>query len=151
MLDNLTSPNYTYSMTNNHLLKFRVWDTEENKFCDLKDLSNGRIYGKNGEHLLSLDQDGVLCHNHNHTFVFQQFTGLLDKNGKEIFEGDIVKYHYCYHLIVEGNSVGEVKFENGRVTPILSHVEDEDDFYSYIVSEIEVIGNICQNLNLLEK
>lgn len=41
--------------------------------------------------------------------VFQQFTGLLDKNGKEIYEGDLLSFRYLDH---GGEFTGEVKYSD---------------------------------------
>ena len=91
-----------------------------------------------------------------------QYTGLKDKNGKEIYEGDIIKMHYFfdnYDLIIigafedEANLIGIVKCE------LLDgfYVKDIDDNgRSYLqwvqetTEELEVIGNIYDNPELLE-
>jgi len=79
-----------------------------------------------------------------------QFTGLKDKNGKEIFEGDWLKEYWkpCGDdAVVCGEYVGEVFYEDaGYWTRSKNHhhaITETCDSY-------EVIGNIYQNKNLLE-
>ena len=68
-----------------------------------------------------------------------QYTGLDDKNGKEIYEGDIVKYE---------NMTGKIMFFNGSF--ILSDLEETEEWELGVINEeVEIIGNIYDNPELL--
>lgn len=74
-----------------------------------------------------------------------QYTGLLDKNGKELFEGDIVLGKD--QLVRELEIRGYIGHQNGSfviVGDIITH-------YRWIDYEVEVIGNIHDNPELLEE
>jgi uncharacterized phage protein (TIGR01671 family) len=77
--------------------------------------------------------------------VFMQYTGLKDKNGKEIYEGDIVIYQMLEGTIIHDVTeyIEEVHFVDGSF--------DVDGAPLYVVSEgCEVIGNIYENPELLQ-
>ena len=74
----------------------------------------------------------------------QQFTGLKDKNGKEIYEGDIVDWPNY-----EGKLLYLVEFSEGRFGLNLSN--DGFGFTIKISEECEVIGNKFENPELLEE
>lgn len=90
-----------------------------------------------------------------------QYTGLTDKNGKRIWENDIVSNKWCF---MRGNSViryGEYKdfhmpekFKCGNLGFYLEHVDMRESTYTrkdmmYFAENCEVIGNIFDNLELL--
>nr|DAT21673.1 MAG TPA: YopX protein [Caudoviricetes sp.] len=108
----------------------------------------------------------------NNDIHLMQSTGLKDKNGKEIFEGDILKFNdewaeYCYEGYVDGSVEGinyvevvrsEACFEFGKTkfpdSSLFILMEDERlNFKDLIKSEdfgFEILGNIYENPELLE-
>ena len=116
--------------------KFRAW-TEEGK---------AMYYGvypfKDGTLLLSYDEiafDEVPASD----FILMQSTGLKDKNGKEIYEGDTVRFSLT-------DGFNYVTNEDGVVTYKLGAFYVVNDLAEYLISdintnEVEVIGNIYEN------
>ena len=76
-----------------------------------------------------------------------QFTGLTDKNGKKIFEGDIIEHHAQGNIIVNRGVVvwdaseGRFAYQLRTMLP---------GFYMHNPETVEVIGNIHDNPELLE-
>ena len=84
-----------------------------------------------------------------------QFTGLCDKNGKKIFEGDIVKYHCEACVGVKPvELIGQIYFNSADCFFCIHYNSHNgficDDYLSDIL-DCEVIGNIHDSPELLEK
>lgn len=75
-----------------------------------------------------------------------QCTGLKDKNGKLIWENDIVRVKYSDGF----EEITEVAYSKNGYSPYLNEYECEDCCSYCEVTEIEIIGNIFDNPELLE-
>jgi len=120
-------------------IKFRAWNKKE-KFLDT-------AWSIDFEH-------GEVCHRaHNMSdlddCILMQYTGLKDKNGREIYEGDIVRL--CYNGFYNNVEIfkGEVIFEEGSF-----EVKAKGEYTCLHdgtgLTTSEVIGNIYENKELLE-
>jgi hypothetical protein len=109
-------------------IKFRAWDEEEKKMLEYIPIGAVSSGG-------NLEMIGT-------ALAIMQFTGLLDKNGTEIYEGDIVRHGNLVGSIVWNQSKAQFGFfvMGGDMTP--DHVE--------VSSKPEVIGNIYEHPELLK-
>lgn len=140
-------------------IKFRVYDKD-----------NKKMYNQD-EFILTFDtvgEDVYLSKNDEviplYSYELMQYTGLKDKNGIDIYEGDVIKvirkhWNNCgkEHLEKIAEEIGEVVFyknlqvslktkekEGTLYQPFLWIFADEED------CEIEIIGNVYENKDLLK-
>ena len=122
-------------------IKFRAWDKENEKMMKVSSL-----HLENKE--ISVKENGTF-----HLFRMQdlmQYTGLKDKNSKEIYEGDIVLIKLDETSTWYKTVVG---FKKGA---FIANLIDKEDYvyifhHGFTDDDFEIIGNVYENKNLLEE
>lgn len=121
----------------NRQIKFRAWDIKNNKYAQYEK-------GKNCEYSPFKGMENEFNFVNENDFVFEQFTGLIDKNGVEIYEGDLIKIS---HPFKDRSFTGAVEyFEHGFGCKNFnfSHFDNPCDIFSEGTEYIEKVGNIHQ-------
>lgn len=165
----------------NRQIKFRIWDKVNNKFLwffsnDLFDT----IFAQSHSDGPIIQARGKIFIRSNIDYEINQFTGLHDKNGKEIYEKDILKQIYypmgADKKIIEYYKIGvviygshffglQLKIEGTNVldeSKKLSHHRTRKEVYKHpsaggdwvdnsFYGEYEIIGNVYENQELLNK
>ena len=138
-------------------IKFRAWDGKDKvmKFFNFFDIHCGIHHPNHWK-----DNTGLACELtdiERYTNGVMQYTNLKDKNGKEIYEGDIVEHGSCKTVVTfrEGQFVGINKGQNGRFI-FTKTVEKKFELDAYTHENYpykttwKIIGNIYENPELIK-
>ncbi|VQB72752.1 phage protein [Streptococcus pneumoniae] len=150
--------------------KFRVWHYELGRLMSVKCMFFQDSEIEEFELNDALMNDCITAYPDE--IELMQSTGLKDKNGKEIFEGDILKFNdewneYCHEGYVDGSVEGvnyvevvkgEACFEFGKTrypeSSLFIYMEDEHLSFAELVKDkdfgFEIIDNVYENPELLE-
>ena len=133
----------------NRELKFRIWDGKKFLYN-----SHNSIYDR--EHIYLNIDGSKYCRygnqNYHLNLVVQQFTGLKDRNGKDIYEGDVLLYSLSYQEVATygtNNDINEVIFESGSFKLLGGDLLSELVDYDGMTLREEIIGNIFENPDLI--
>ena len=125
-------------------LKFRIWDSISQKYYDESD-----------EPVLEFmhEQDGIVLDYNNYSdeivYTIEQFTGLVDRNGEEIFEGDVLK-------LAGFRGVFRVRYVKAHAMFIAEQIENNYSnakavpFSDLSRDEMVIVANIHENGDLLK-
>ena len=121
----------------NREIKFKVWDLYRCKMKNLKTISFEFTNTKDS--LITANSDNGEVTDIGSRFILMQYTGKKDKNGKEIYEGDIIEKHFEKY---------EVLFHNCEW--VFTKLKDyyKEQFYKlnfFDDENFEIVGNIYEN------
>lgn len=122
-------------------IKYRAWDEKRKEYVKIVGVIDANT-------IITYDEEGRYKEA---KVVVEQYTGLTDKNGKEIYEADIIKCHSQ-----DTNPVGRVMYlaewcayEIVSYDPEDCRVYNLESFSPTVNGYLEVIGNVHENKELL--
>ena len=134
-------------------IKYRAWDKETKEMREITGLhffESGKLssisYDSTGGEVQDIDVK---------FFEVMQFTGLKDKNGKMIWEGDILEYDgetckHCNKLLYDGHKPYVITWKDAEFS--CDEINSENFMATCIwPTSMKIIGNIYENKDLLEE
>lgn len=124
--------------------KFRAWDKTRNEWSNgFFIYSEGGLYtpnyGFNRKHLKN--RTDVYPIVKQERFILMQSTGLFDRDGKEIFEGDVVR--------ILDEKLSKIYYSDGAFC--VDILNGGTPLHAFLSEQLEIIGNIYKNPELLEE
>lgn len=123
--------------------KFRVWDTVKNAMSEVQAIvyTDERVYPVYSKTIRRFIPFGEV--------ILMRSTGLFDKNGVEIFEGDVVRIG-----TLEGTPIGAIEFDKSNacfeIPNNKKYVFGGEYVTDFHAKYFEIIGNIYEDAELLE-
>ena len=129
-------------------IKFRAWNSEEKKMVKVDSI----CFNENG--LIDITCEGSYegsYYDPVDEYIIMQYTGLKDKNGKEIYEGDIIAVGVTKSINIERRDCPKYKiiFTDGYFG--MKYLPDKELTMMYCTEDSEIIGNIYENPELLKE
>lgn len=129
-------------------IKFRAWDKGNKEMLDVQELDYRDSY--NGQPMVRTTMYSDYFDTED--MILMQYTGLKDKNGKEIYEGDIVAIEF-QRACKRGKAV--IRYDDKYASFVIKNTgeiaHENENLGDYQMENFEVIGNIYENKNLLEE
>jgi uncharacterized phage protein (TIGR01671 family) len=136
-------------------IKFRAWHKKAKKmFLPEKMGQDEMCLNPDGRGFVNVSGISTKLSQYFPEMIPEQFTGLLDQYGKEIYEGDVIQFAYR-----TGTKDDSIKLFTGNVVwndlgywSIVVHGKEkwENALFDCSLSDIEIIGNIHENPELLK-
>ncbi|MCF2624970.1 hypothetical protein I6E17_02110 [Fusobacterium perfoetens] len=121
-------------------MKYRVWDKKEKQFIEnVFVMPNGRLLMFTNYHSFNSEWDFI---DDEGRYIILECSGFKDKNGKYIYNGDIIKYTF-----IKKSFFYEVEYNDSW---LLSNKYENVNISFAFKSRLEIIGNIYENPELLE-
>ena len=131
-------------------IKFRAWNKYTSKMLEQEGISGSNSYISFLDFYYDNSEDrnfGSVIND----LILMQFTGLLDKNGKEIFEGDLLQYDGYNFKLINKEKIYQIKYDDNLAQYYSYNLENSFDTFLVVRAwkESKIIGNIFQNPELI--
>ena len=138
----------------NREIKFRAWDSVHNRMIYLKDCVSFGHIDEFDVYELYFEEDGLKCRGYKEydddfgggiawmkaDLAIMQYTGLKDKNGVEVYEGDKVMFDYEW---TKPDEIGVITWNKDTASfQIKGHIPSSSMKH---LDRMEVIGNVYEN------